>query len=240
MLKRLRPQYYILGAPLLVAGCAAPQTETRDAIGDTRTSSISALLHGAGRSVEAARAFDRLSRAVENKSRVNFHSASNELKQLDAWPQVQRIVRHLIKSSDSTVDADLLNDLGYELAEKGIDHEQFVAAEEMTRRALEIYNAVIQAVGERSGSEQESERLLTSLRRSRASIRDSVAWSLYRQGRFEEALQEQKLAVLEAIASAGGVKERVSPELLQHLREITRARELEKLNEKPPSQFVAF
>jgi tetratricopeptide (TPR) repeat protein len=139
---------------------------------------------------------------------------------MKAWPQVQLVVDDLTRNPP---DALLLNQFGYTLADKGTTREQFVAAESLTRRALQLYNQTIEAVANSSAPPNQRRLWLASLQFVRANIQDSVAWSLYKQGRYEEALREQEQAVTEATASARVLKQEISPELTEHLQAIRRA-----------------
>ena len=90
----------------------------------------------------------------------------------------------------------LLNALGYFLADRGLAQGDFQKAETFTRRALALMkNPKPDA--------------------TRANVRDSLAWSLFKLGRFAEAEKEQVAAVAEARKSDG-----MSAELLLHLGEI--------------------
>lgn len=112
---------------------------------------------------------------------------------------------------------NLVNAAGYFLAERGSTPADFREAERLTRRALELHDKEIK------GSPKDDEQRLAAKLYSRANTRDSLAWALYRQGRYEEALREQKQAVFEATLSSKAFSEPVPAELHFHLGEIYRS-----------------
>ena len=68
-----------------------------------------------------------------------------------------------------------------------------------------------------------ADKLLAVHRFMRANVRDSVAWALYRQGKYAEALKEQTAAVREAEVSTAQIGEKVPDELYDHLQTIRQA-----------------
>ncbi len=147
-----------LCTPLVLCGCSAQP-------GTNGQSSVSSLLAGAGRSIGAARAYDRL-----------------------------------VRTSGNLSDAYQLNARGYLLADKGKKQEQFVEAEALTRRSLEILNEHINFYRAYSSTRPALTALLAEMQFHRANVRDSVAWALFRQKRYKDALTEQERAVAEAIS----------------------------------------
>lgn len=108
----------------------------------------------------------------------------------------------------------ILNALGYFLADRGTTPPDFRQAEELTRRALKILDSQIGA------SPTPDEAL------SRATVRDSVAWSLFRQKKFDQAWSEQKKAVAEAKSaqvSSGNSDSQTMNELNSHLQQIEKS-----------------
>lgn len=123
---------------------------------------------------------------------------------------------------------DLLNALGYYLAERGTSAEDFQSAEKLTRRALALYDQVIASLPDSTLGP--IRMTLAQARYSRAvGARDSLAWSLFRQRRYGEALKEQKAAVDEAAKNSALIEQPVPADLYYHLGEIYRA--LNKLDE---------
>lgn len=135
----------------------------------------------------------------------------------------------------SSRDPDLLNTLGYFLADKGLTRQDFERAERLTRQALkEQDKAVAQA---REQGEDSAEFL--SARYSRANTRDSLAWALWKQAKsdparapalLEQARREQQAALDEARQSLSALKgpgigsaPALSAELPYHLAMILRA-----------------
>jgi tetratricopeptide (TPR) repeat protein len=197
---------------------------------------VTSLLAGAGRSVGAARGYDRLTRAVESGNEDAFLHATSELQQNDAWYLAERLVTHLVQTSRSVSGAPLLNKLGYTLAEKGQHKEQFVAAETLTRRAVKLLDETLESLEQIAATRPDVARALSQVEFSRANIRDSLAWALFRQGRYDEALIEQERALDEALSSGRGPTNipqaemnRSLVELHYHMGEIYRA--LRRLDE---------
>ncbi len=117
-------------------------------------------------------------------------------------------------------DPQMLNSLGYFLADQGKTKADFQQAERLTRRALQIWD---QEIRQLTPSDPE----LPRKKFERAySAHDSLAWALYKQGRYSEALQEQKQAVDVAAANAAAFGEGADAPLADlhfHLAEIYRA-----------------
>lgn len=105
-----------------------------------------------------------------------------------------------------------LNYLGYFLADRGSSPADFKMAETLTRKSLLLMDELIELGKSRNGE-------IKPLLSHRAAVRDSVAWALYRQGRYAEALKVQQQAIQEA-KEAG---EAESDEMAEHLRLITEA-----------------
>jgi len=123
-----------------------------------------------------------------------------------------RMALRLAPQFDSK-NADSLNALGYFLANRGSSSSDFDLAEKLTRRAVALLDAQIAA--------QPGDNDIEQNKFNRAITRDSLAWALFRQKRFGEALREQQAAIEEAkIVSS------ISPasaELRFHLGAIFRA-----------------
>jgi tetratricopeptide (TPR) repeat protein len=110
---------------------------------------------------------------------------------------------------------DLLNSVGYYLADQGRSQEDFQTAERLLRRSLQLWNEDLAQPG--TGDMNRSD-----LRRRRAlEPVDSLAWALYRLGRFTEAkkLSEEAFNTLRSIVGENNVDAAIS----YHLAEIHRA-----------------
>lgn len=105
-------------------------------------------------------------------------------------------------------NAALLNALGYFLADRGTTKSDFALAEKLTRRALKLHEA-------RSPLNQ----VFLEHLESRAAFRDSLAWALFKQGRFDQALREQKIAVADAKRATRDKTNANSQALRRELRE---------------------
>lgn len=118
-------------------------------------------------------------------------------------------------------DPQLLNAVGYFLAERGDSADEFKQAEQMTRKSLALWKQLM------DNATLDTTRAAYQF--SMANVRDSVAWALYRQKRFDEAAREQELAIKEAREAAakagilGQSWSKMPPELPYHLGEIYRA-----------------
>lgn len=114
-----------------------------------------------------------------------------------------------------------LNALGYFLAERGDTPRDWQEAERLTRRSMQLWNEAL--------AQMPAQHLQRSLFRfQRANTRDSLAWALFRQGRYAEARTEQEAAIQEAehVQRTDRITSEVSPELYFHLGEIYRAMKL--------------
>lgn len=116
---------------------------------------------------------------------------------------------------------DLLNAAGYMLADRGQTIEDFQNAEKLTRSALALVEKMIAKVQEGPEDEPMKQARLRALRYALAcGPRDSLAWSLFKLKRYDEALKEQQRAVADAKANepAGLLRAADSmPDLLYHL-----------------------
>ena len=139
------------------------------------------------------------------------------LRQKEAG-QYRRALRLGAARSD---DPQVLNAVGYFLAERGTGANDFRLAEQMTRKSLALWQKII------DGATLETSRAVYQF--SMANVRDSLAWALYRQNRLQEAATEQERALQEAQNAAaqagndGQTWSKMSPELPYHLGEIYRA-----------------
>lgn len=114
---------------------------------------------------------------------------------------------------------DLLNALGYFLADRGASATDFQNAEKFTRSSLKRMDAQIQETAQAPLSGP----LVALQKFNRAqTARDSLAWALFRQGKFAAARKEQIAAVNEAQTNTPA-GQKISAELYFHLAEIERA-----------------
>lgn len=175
--------------------------------------------------------------AVQSAVRLEMLAQRESDKQRAARLQEQAAAKYrealaLAPDFDSS-DPDLLNALGYFLAERGTSASDFVTAEKLTRRSLEIWNEIV------SNTESSwipgTSTLLANQKFVRAlTARDSLAWALFRQGKYAEAKNQQETAVREVEANAAAAGQPMSADLYYHLGEIYRAL---KQPEKARGQF---
>jgi tetratricopeptide (TPR) repeat protein len=116
--------------------------------------------------------------------------------------EAEKLLRRML--DDDPNDAQVLNTLGYELAEQSRNLDE---AERMIRRALELDKRA------RKFGEGDDEDTPTAADDDRAAYLDSLAWVLFRKGKFPEAR-----AILErAVSQRDG---RDEPTLWDHLGDI--------------------
>lgn len=138
--------------------------------------------------------------------------------------QLYRQALQLAPRFDSD-DPQLLNALGYFLADRGSNQADFKEGERLARRALQLRaQEILQAEDQaRRQPLLKAVGQTALLKFDRANIRDSLAWALYREGRYEAALQEQEAAVKEATETAPAAARDSLADLHFHLGEIYRA-----------------
>lgn len=142
-------------------------------------------------------------KAVEEASKLDISAraagiSSTRKAELDAQSAQKYRLALRLSPDFSSQDHNMLNALGYFLADRGTSTADFTLAEKLTRRSLQRMDEL----------EKSQLSLLASPEFSftRANVRDSLAWSLYRQKRFAEARREQQKALHDArLALASGV-----------------------------------
>lgn len=227
---------FIVGAAFSLSGCG------------NEPPSLRRSLEGAARAVALGRAADDSDAALRAENPQDFVDAQRELHRLggltdsraaqvlvaqatqfDTQSQslsaarreqerqraasLYRQALQLDPKFDSS-DPTLLNALGYFLAERGQTPQDFQQAERLTRRAVAILDRNI-------NDSSLGSLFVQADKANRAITRDSVAWALFRQGRFDQARLEQEAALKEYEAIQG--RDHLDPELLYHLGEIYRA-----------------
>lgn len=110
------------------------------------------------------------------------------------------------KSPEKIMDAQTLNSLGYFLADRGTTPADFARAVTLTRAALRA--ASVNQAGQGFDAVQ------------RANVQDSFAWALFKQGKYEQARQQQEEAW--DIVRGMGLSD-MTGEIPFHLGEIYRA-----------------
>ena len=114
------------------------------------------------------------------------------------------------------VDADTLNAVGYPLADRGTTSADWERARQLTRLSLAEWDKQIAGLPPNS-----SQRLRAQAARTLGAL-DSYAWSLFKLGRIDEALQKQE-RVLEFIVKNPDAVGRLSADIPYHMAEIYRA-----------------
>ncbi len=162
----------------------------------------------AGQAVQMAMDFGQKAQKSSDANAEIWHQKEAE--------QYRRALRLGAARSDNP---EILNAIGYFLAERGTSAADFKQAEQMTRKSLKLWQELV------DGATLETSRAV--YRFSMANVRDSLAWALFRQNRLPEAAQEQERAINEATQAAqksgNGLWSKMPPELPYHLGEIYRA-----------------
>lgn len=116
-------------------------------------------------------------------------------------------------------DPQLLNALGYYLADRGRSNTDFESAAEFTSRAIALLQKVID---DNKNVRVSGRKWLSEVRQQQAITQDSYAWALYKLKRYDEAEAAQRAALTEAESS--GMKDREAlAELEAHLAKIRKA-----------------
>ena len=112
-----------------------------------------------------------------------------------------------------SVDADTLNLVGYQLADRGTTRADWERAEQLTRLALAEWDTQLKSVAKDDPKrlQMETERTIGPL--------DSHAWALFRLGRYKEALKQQEKVL--KFARSNSVP--LTADVPFHLAEIYRA-----------------
>lgn len=135
----------------------------------------------------------------------------------DKYRRAQRV-----SGAFGSEDPQLLNALGYFLADRGTTPNDFKEAERLTRQSVRRFDALLRDA--QSSSAQPG--VVSELQGSRANVRDSLAWALFKQKRYPEASREQDAALKEFRAAVGSQRARLADneaDLVFHLAEIQRA-----------------
>jgi tetratricopeptide (TPR) repeat protein len=240
----------ILLAGLFVGGCANRSSDNASWLDELRASRV---LQNAARAVLTGQIYDRAAIAIRDNNEAALESAQRDLQFVAPRLAAEQMVAQAVDldsraftEKDKTRAAKLraqagekyraalaidpnfdsknpetLNALGYFLAERGTSTPDFQTAEKLTRRALEIWDELVEAA---SGTViPGTDQVLQVRRFLRANTRDSLAWALFRQGEYSQALKEQKASLEEAESAGAKIGQKVSADLYYHLGEIYRA-----------------
>jgi tetratricopeptide (TPR) repeat protein len=210
-----------------------------------------AVLQNVARAVLTGKVFDRAAIAVRNNDENALQNATDELEKIDPLAAAEQLVkgalwldvramneknpalkteletqaaqkyRQALKIAPTfpSHDAMLLNALGYFLADRGTSPEDFQTAEKLTRAALKLLDAEIAEI---EGAPLSGTLLAIKKFERAQTARDSLAWALFRQKKFEAARKEQIAAINEAKANIP-TGQKISADLYFHLAEIERA-----------------
>jgi tetratricopeptide (TPR) repeat protein len=116
-------------------------------------------------------------------------------------------------------DPELLNALGYFLADRGANERDFENAAEFTRRALALLNKTI---ADNAQAGVSSQAWFRQMRQTQANTQDSYAWALYKLQRYGEAEAAQAKTL--ELAKNSGLNDRLAlAELWFHQAKILQA-----------------
>ena len=157
----------------------------------------------AARGIAAGRAFDR---AVLAQGRGDNASAMEHYRRAQ-----------LFLDSENPV---VLNAAGFTLADQGKSREDFQIAEKLTRKSLAIMASRIAKLQEDEGGQLQEAQLREARYFAAVCPRDSLAWALFKQKKYDEALKEQTRALADAKANKAphlfGDSDDSLPDLLYH------------------------
>lgn len=234
----------LLVIPLAVAGCG----QAESTLAQLRENEV---VRNAARAVLLGNTYDRAAIARRNGDSQALMAAAIELEKLDPLAAAEHLVENAVQLDSRAMlardpaakkeleaeaaqkyrealrinpdfpsqNAQLLNALGYFLADRGTSKSDFVAAEKLTRAALKRWDELVEEMSELPLFSAPGE----AARFSRAhGPQDSLAWALFKQGRFAEARKEQAAAIKAVEAAAPQIQGRISADLYYHLAEIER------------------
>lgn len=118
-------------------------------------------------------------------------------------------------------NADLLNALGYFLADRGTSRQDFQTAERLTRQALKQWDAMLEQL--KDAPLAGNARSLMQFSRAHGP-QDSLAWALFKQKKYNEAAREQKEVLKITEQTASEIGQPIAADLYYHYAEIERAR----------------
>ncbi len=118
-------------------------------------------------------------------------------------------------------NANLLNALGYFLADKGSSQKDFQTAEHLTRQALKQWDGMLEQLADTPFTGKA--RSLVEFSRAQGP-QDSLAWALFKQKKYDEAARVQKDVLKTTEQAAPEIGEKITADLYYHYAEIQRAR----------------
>ncbi len=231
-----------------LTGCSGTGS-TPDVLESLRENEV---LQNAAKAALSGKIYDRAAIAVRNGDETALESATQELVKIDPLAAAEQLVNaagwldmRAMGETDAATKADLeiqstqkyrqalkiaptfpsknanlLNSLGYFLADRGKTLADFQTAEKFTRASLQLLS---KEIAEIEGTPLSGSLVALKKLNRATTARDSLAWALFRQKKFEAARKEQVTAVKEATAHAPTLNQTVSPDLYFHLAEIERA-----------------
>ncbi|MEO6907733.1 MAG: hypothetical protein ABI210_07575 [Abditibacteriaceae bacterium] len=208
---------YLIGTTYDQALIAAQQEDQRtlrgklNQLNELNAADISAGLQltNAEDSVRAAESLDLQAQQIKSQNR-----ALSQQLQGEAGQKYLSALRW--SPAFPSDDPQLLNALGYYLADRGRSHADFELAAELTTRALTLLQKTI---ADNNAAGSSGQQWLSDMQQQQAITQDSYAWALYKLNRLDEAETAQRAALLQAKTS--GLKDREAlAELESHLETI--------------------
>lgn len=161
----------------------------------------------AEQAVRAAVLLDGMSENLEGEAKKKLQERAAE-KYRQAQQEMPRF---------NSSEPDLLNALGYFLAESGDKPQDFLEAERLTRAALALVDKQLATLAPST-----MQHKLLRLNRE-VGPHDSLVWALYRQGKYDQALKEQTAVIKTAEELSPQFGQKVSADLYYHLGKIYEA-----------------
>ena len=213
MLNAVRRNQLLLAALASGAVCGlVVGAASRVVVRGPQRMSFPPLLRNVARSVLVGEAYDGTVRAMQNQDFTGVVIAYDQAQKLGAG---ELNAERILLPADRQ-DPQMLNTLGYSLADQGQTAHDFKEAERLTRHAVQLWDARIAQLATSN-----------SLKEGRAITRDSLAWALFKEGQYDAARIEQERAVADCQSVAKDGPENAV--LHFHLGEIYRA--LHRLND---------
>lgn len=157
---------------------------------DEELQKLKADVSGVEQLVAQANQLDGVAETLQGQARV-----AEQAKAATLYREVLRLAPHFDSS-----DPQLLNGLGYFLADHGTAPDDFKEAERLTRRAVQLWDDKIKQLDTDDKARPFKALLASPYQANRAITRDSLAWALFKEGQYDAARTEQERALAECQA----------------------------------------
>lgn len=149
---------------------------------------------------------------------MDAESIADKKKKHEAQEEAAQKYREALRISPQfpSQNPDLLNALGYFLADRGTSQKDFQTAEHLLRQALAKWDQLLEPL---------SGQPLDYMQFNRAQgPHDSLAWALFKQKKLDAAAREQQKVIQTVEKTSSTLNQKISAELYYHYAEIERAR----------------